>query len=146
MDRRFELRKQEMLSECQVAPEIFEGVRQRMEQFVQPFADLLRSPAQREHAAEYVGGLVSDLERKNIESIAYRLDQDRRNLQHFIGSAEWDHQPLFTELARQVGEDLGEDDAVIVFDPSAFAKQGKQSVGVARQWSGRQGKIGLFRF
>jgi SRSO17 transposase len=141
MDRRFEERKQEMLAECEVAPEIFEGVEERMQQFVQPFADLLRLPAQREHASEYVGGLVSDLERKNIESIAYRLDQDRRNLQHFIGSAEWDHQPLFTELATQVGQELGEDDAVIVFDPSAFAKQGRQSVGVARQWSGRQGKI-----
>ena len=141
MDRRFELRKQEMLAECEVTPEVFEGVPERMHQFVQPFADLLRLPAQREHASDYVGGLVSDLERKNIESIAYRLDQDRRNLQHFIGSAEWDHQPLFTELARQVGQELGEDDAVIVIDPSAFAKQGKQSVGVARQWSGRQGKL-----
>ena len=100
-----------------------------MIQFVQPFVDLLRLPAQREHASDYLSGLVSDLERKNIESIAYRLDQDRRNLQHFIGSAEWDPQPLFTELARQVGQELGEEDAVIVFDPSAFAKQGRQSVG-----------------
>lgn len=141
MDRRFEVRKQEMLAECEVAPEIFEGVQERLAQFVHPFAELLRLPAQREHAADYVGGLVSDLERKNIESIAYRLDQDRRNLQHFIGSAEWDHQPLFMELARQVGREFGEDDAVIVIDPSAFAKQGTQSVGVARQWSGRQGKI-----
>lgn len=141
MDRRFEVRKREMLAECEVAPEIFEGVQDRMNEFIQPFADLMRLPAQRAHASGYVGGLVSDLERKNIESIAYRLDQDRRNLQHFIGSAEWDHQPLFVELAKQVGQELGEEDAVIVFDPSAFAKQGKQSVGVARQWSGRQGKI-----
>lgn len=141
MDRRFEVRKQEMLAECQVAPEIFQGVQERMKQFVQPFTDLLARPAQREHTLDYVSGLVSDLERKNIESIAYRLDQDRRNLQHFIGSAEWNHQPLFAELAGQVGRELGEADAVIVFDPSAFGKQGKQSVGVARQWSGRQGKV-----
>ncbi len=52
-----------------------------------------------------------------------------------------DHQPLCTELARQVGQEIGEADGVIVFDPSAFAKKGKRSVGVARQWSGRQGKI-----
>lgn len=141
MERRFEVRKQEMLAECEVAPEIFEGVQDRMIEFIHPFADLMRQPSQREHASGYVSGLVSDLERKNIESIAYRLDQDRRNLQHFVGTAEWDHQPLFTELARQVGHELGEEDAVIVFDPSAFAKQGKQSVGVARQWSGRQGKV-----
>ena len=141
MDRRFEVRKQEMLAECEVSPEVFRGVPERMQKFVQPFADLLRLPAQRAHAADYVAGLVSDLKRKNIESIAYRHDQDRRNLQHFIGGAQWDHQPLLIELARQVGREIGEADAVIVFDPSAFSKKGKQSVGVARQWSGRHGKV-----
>jgi SRSO17 transposase len=88
-----------------------------------------------------MSGLISDLERKNVESIAYNHDQDRRNLQHFIGCAEWDHQPLLMELARQVGQELGEDDGVIVFDPSGFPKQGKKSVGVARQWCGRLGKV-----
>ncbi|MCH7729740.1 MAG: IS701 family transposase [Planctomycetes bacterium] len=141
MDRRFEVRKQEMLAECEVSPEVFRGVEERMKKFLQPFADLLRLSAQREHASDYVSGLVSDLERKNIESIAYRHDQGRRNLQHFIGGAQWDPQPLFTELAGQVGREIGESDGVIVFDPSAFAKKGKQSVGVARQWSGRLGKV-----
>jgi len=141
MDRRFEVRKKEMLAECEVSPQVFRGVQERMEVFVQPFADLLRLPAQREHAGNYVSGLVSDLKRKNVESIAYRHDQDRRNLQHFIGCAEWDHQPLFTELARQVGLEIGETDGVIVFDPSAFPKKGKQSVGVTRQWCGRMGKL-----
>ena len=46
-----------------------------------------------------------------------------------------------TELARQVGQELGEEDGIIVFDPSAFPKQGKKSVGVARQWCGRLGKV-----
>lgn len=141
MDRRFEVRKQEMLAECEVSPQVFRGVEERMIRFVQPFANLLRLPAQRDHASDYVAGLVSDLDRKNVESIAYRHDQDRRNLQHFIGSAQWNHQPLFTELARQVGREVGTSDGVIVFDPSAFAKKGKHSVGVGRQWSGRLGKI-----
>jgi SRSO17 transposase len=48
---------------------------------------------------------------------------------------------LLATLARQVGEDLGEPDAVIAFDPSAFAKKGAKSVGVARQWCGRLGKV-----
>jgi SRSO17 transposase len=141
MERRFELRKEAMLAECEVAPQVFRGAVERLAKFVQPFAELLTQPAQRQHTADYVRGLISDLERKNVESIAYRHDQDRRNLQHFIGCAQWDHEPLMMELTRQVGEELGEDDGVIVFDPSAFPKQGKQSVGVARQWCGRQGKI-----
>ena len=59
----------------------------------------------------------------------------------FIGQSEWDHQDLLTELARQVGSELGETDGVLVFDPSAFPKQGTESVGVHRQWCGRLGKI-----
>lgn len=141
MERRFALRKAAMLAECEVSPEVFRGIEQRLAAFAEPFADLLIQEAQRQHAQDYVSGLLSDLERKNVESIAYRHDQDRKNLQHFIGSAVWDHQPLLMELARQVGEELGEEDAVIVFDPSAFPKQGKQSVCVARQWCGRLGKV-----
>ena len=45
------------------------------------------------------------------------------------------------ELARQVGTELGEADGVLVFDPSAFAKKGTESVGVQRQWCGRLGKL-----
>jgi SRSO17 transposase len=141
MERRFELRKDAMLRECEVSPQVFQGAVERLSKFVEPFAELLVQPAQRQHTVDYMSGLISDLERKNVESIAYCHDQDRRNLQHFIGCAEWDSQPLMMELARQVGEELGEEDAVIVFDPSAFAKQGKKSVGVARQWCGRLGKV-----
>jgi SRSO17 transposase len=45
------------------------------------------------------------------------------------------------ELVRQVGAALGRADAVLVIDPSAFAKKGTESVGVQRQWCGRLGKI-----
>jgi SRSO17 transposase len=141
MERRFALRKGAMLAECEVSPQVFSGVAERLAKFVEPFGRLLKQPAQRSHAANYVSGLLSDLERKNVESIAYRHDQERDPLQHFMGCAAWDHAPLMTELARQVGAELGEDDGVIVFDPSAFPKKGQQSVGVARQWCGRLGKV-----
>lgn len=70
-------------------------------------------------------------------------------MQTFIGTAPWDHRPLLDELACQVGRELGEPDGVLVFDPSAFVKKGKHSVGVARQWYGRLGKkedcqVGVF--
>jgi SRSO17 transposase len=81
------------------------------------------------------------VERKNVESIAYRFGQDRLPLQRFIGWAEWDEAPLRQELTRQVAEQLGQADGVLVFDPSAFAKSGPESVGVARQWCGRLGKV-----
>lgn len=141
MERRFAVRKEEMLAECEVSERVFLGTVQRLVEFIEPFAACLGHPAQRGHAERYVAGLLSDLKRKNVESIAYRHDEDRRKLQHFIGTAEWDHRPLVHMLVAQVGEALGEADAVIVFDPSAFRKKGTRSVGVARQWCGRYGKI-----
>jgi len=141
MDRRFEPRREALLDECQVSPYVFRGMLDRLENFVEPFASILWRSEQSEHALNYVSGLISDLKRKNSEAIAYRNDQDRRRLQHFIGESQWDHEPLMMELARQVGEELGEEDGVISFDPSAFAKKGSESVGTQRQWCGRLGKI-----
>ena len=54
-------------------------------------------------------------------------------MQQFVGESPWDHTALLTELARQVGTRIGEPDGVLVFDPSAFAKKGTKSVGVARR-------------
>ncbi len=141
MERRFELRKEALLEECQVSPSVFRGMEDRLERFVEPFASCLMRTEQRRHTQTMVSGLISDLDRKNIESIAYRHDQDRKDLQHFVGESNWDHEPLMTELARQVGDQLGRDDAVLVFDPSGFPKKGTESVGVQRQWCGRLGKV-----
>jgi SRSO17 transposase len=84
---------------------------------------------------------LSNLERKNVESIAYRFGHSRLPLQAFIGWEEWDDEPLRAELRSQVQRHLGQGDGVLVFDPSGFAKSGRESVGVARQWCGRLGKV-----
>lgn len=141
MERRYELRLEQMLAQAEVAPELMQGLFGRLETFVAPFAASLDQPEQRRHAAEYLTGLLSKLPRKSGEAIAHLHDRQRQGLQDFVGSVPWDHTPLLATLARQVGEDIGEADAVIVFDPSAFAKKGTKSVGVARQWCGRLGKL-----
>lgn len=141
MERRFEVRRKELLAEAQVEPGMCEGLVERLEAFVEPFAELLARREQAEHAVDFVSGLLSDLQRKNTESIAYRHDQGRKELQHFIGQSQWDHQPLLVELSRQVGQELGRPEGVLVFDPSGFAKKGTHSVGVQRQWCGRVGKV-----
>src|SRR5271167_833045 len=141
MDRRFDTRLRDMLAQAEVSPELIDGLLSRLETFVHPFTACLREPEQHRHTVEYVTGLLSKLEHKTGEGIAYLHDQERQGIQKFIGQVPWDHAPLLTTLARQVGDDLGETDGVIVFDPSAFAKKGDKSVGVARQWCGRLGKI-----
>ena len=141
MDRRFEVRKRDILKEAEVKPQVAKGMLNRLDKFAEPFVMSLGRSERRGHAQVYIAGLLSDLERKNIETIAYRHDQERVNLQRFIGFASWEHQPLLEELASQVGAELGEDDGVIIFDPSGYKKCGRASVGVQRQWLGRLGKI-----
>ena len=141
MERRFEVRRREILREAQVKPQVSKGMLDRLEKFTEPFVASMGRSERKEHAQVYIAGLLSDLQRKNVESIAYRHDQERVNLQRFIGLAPWEHQPLLKELASQVGSQLGQDDGVIVFDPSGHKKCGHDSVGVQRQWLGRLGKI-----
>lgn len=141
MERRFAVRYEELMAEAEVKPEALEGVLRRLDQFVKPFAASLKHDAQRQHAAEYVAGLVSNVRRKNMETIAYLHEQDRQPMQKFIGQKPWEAEPMIDELVRQVGASIGRADGVLVIDPSGVLKQGTASVGVARQWCGRAGKV-----
>ncbi len=141
MDPRYHARLKEMLAQAEVAPELIDGFLGRLESFVQPFAASIDGLQQQRHALEYLTGLLSKLGRKTGEGIAYLLDQERQGIQKFIAQVPWNDAPLLKTLATQVGRELGATDGVLVFDPSAFAKKGTKSAGVARQWCGRLGKV-----
>ena len=66
MDRRFELRKRQILKDAELKPELSNGMLDRLEAFAEPFAASLGRREMKEHAHQYLGGLLSDLERKNI--------------------------------------------------------------------------------
>jgi SRSO17 transposase len=141
MEARYATRKQQLLVECQVAPEIFDQVLPRLATCMAPFVETFCRQEPDQHAQTSVCGLLSDVAHNNVESIAYRFGQDRLPLQRFIGWAPGDDVPLRQELTRQVAAHVGQADGVLVFDPSSFPKSGTASVGVARQWCGRLGKV-----
>ncbi len=141
MERRYQIRKREILQDTEIKPQVTDGMLKRLEQFAEPFVAAFVRRDSRANVRMYLGGLLSDADRKNVESIAYRYDRQRGGLQYFIGQSSWSHHPLQQELARQVGSELGQDDGVIGFDPSGFEKCGTESVGVQRQWLGRLGKV-----
>ena len=128
MERRFKERLEELSEDAVLDSRIPDGMLDRLEHFVKPFAAIMETTEQEQHLWEYVSGLFSDVKRKNTESIAYFHDQDRQALQKFIGQSLWDDGLLLEELARQVSRDVGEADGVIVFDPSGFRETG-QGVG-----------------
>ena len=125
MEARYAIRKHQLLEECQVASEIFDHVMPRLTTFMAPFVETLQGQALTQHAQTYVSGLLSDVERKNVESIAYHVGQNRLGLKGFIGWADWADAPLRQTLLDQVGQQLGQGDGVLVFDPSAFPKSGR---------------------
>jgi SRSO17 transposase len=141
VERRYQARLDELLDDAEVRPGLLRGLLARLETFLDPFVESLCCAEQRTNARHYVSGLLSDLDSKDAESIAYLHDRQRQGIQKFIGQANWDHGPLVAQLARQVGRRLGEPGGVLVFDPSSFVKKGDKSVGVKRQWCGRLGKV-----
>jgi hypothetical protein len=85
MEARYAIRKRQLLEECQVAPEIFGQVMPRLESFMKPFVKTFQGQVASQHANTSVCGLLSNLERKNVASIAYRFGPSRLPLQAFIG-------------------------------------------------------------
>ena len=70
MDARYIIRKNQVLQECQVAPEIFDQVLPRLHTCMAPFVASCQGQARTQHAKTSVRGLLSDVERNNVASIA----------------------------------------------------------------------------
>src|SRR6266436_6773102 len=134
-------RREEMLSDCLVSPDVFNQMVDRLDEFVVPYQQALVTEADQHPMHLYLQGLLSQLQRKNAEGIAAWVDVERQVMQDFIGTAPWEHRPLLQVLVGQVADRLGEPDGIIAFDPSSFPKRGTHSVGVKRQWCGHRGKV-----
>ena len=95
----------------------------------------------------YCKGLLLPGERKSIEPMAARLDPGHvqakhQSLHHVVAQAEWDDAALLAAVRAQVLPALARHGPVAywIIDDSGFPKQGKHSVGVARQYCGQLGK------
>lgn len=94
----------------------------------------------------YVTGLLLDGERKSIEPIAGRLVASaddiqgmRQRLQQAVTIATWSDHVMFDRIAQKIETELPGVEALVI-DDTGFAKKGKHSVGVARQYSGTLGR------
>lgn len=96
-----------------------------------------------EKARQYACGLMQAGSRKNMDRMAEVVPESKsRNLQQFLTHSKWNHRDVIDHVAQDVDKLLGnERDACFLIDESGFAKQGKMSVGVSRQWLGRLGKV-----
>ena len=92
-------------------------------------------------AQHYLSGLLQAA-RRNVQRIAEVVPgTDAQALHHFLAYSPWDARAVMDQVARDVDALLGGDqDSCLLLDETGFAKKGSKSVGVARQWLGRQGK------
>ena len=93
-------------------------------------------------AQQYLCGLVQT-ERANMERMEETVaGADYQTMQQFLTDSPWDHRAVMDKVALDASALLGgAAPTALLLDETSFAKKGKESAGVARQWSGRLGKV-----
>ena len=106
------------------------------------FAPLFGRRETREHSGHYLQALlVQSGERRNAENLSETVPGSARGMQRFLTDSPWDDEVIIGRLQEYLGTRLEHPEGVWVLDGSDFPKQGRKSVGVARQYCGRLGKV-----
>jgi SRSO17 transposase len=119
---------------------------ERLEEYVGEFVADFGLITRRYWAGVYLQGLLLDGERKSIEPLSRRVSvpgwhgDTEQALQQFVNQSVWDHQAVLRTYRLRLAQAFADPDGVIVIDDTGFAKKGRHSVGVARQYSGTLGK------
>ena len=116
-----------------------------LENYFRKFDDILENTAQRKHFRDYTAGLLSEIHRKNITTIAEStVGCDYVNLHHFLHNAPWDADRLNDrriEIAWQHKNTRPQVGYRLIIDDSGHRKSGSSTDGVARQYIGQFGKV-----
>lgn len=110
-------------------------------QFLALFADCFCGIRGQRLLVVYVRGLLSDIGRKNVETIALKQGVAPRTLQRFLETIKWDHQKVLRRCRQIVAAEYHDPEAIGVIDETGTAKSGSHTVGVKRQYNGNRGKI-----
>jgi SRSO17 transposase len=126
--------------------ELDADVLERVDEFASEFMADFGLIVRRNWAGVYLQGLMLDGERKSIQPLAQRVNvpgwygDTEQALQQFVNQSPWDEQAVLRTYRRLLAPPLADPAGVIVIDDTGFAKKGRHSVGVARQYSGTLGK------
>ena len=112
-------------------------------QYLDIYTHCYTRQAQQKNCETYIKGLLSDLDRKSIEPIALRYEDEKaiRTMQMFLKDAPWDEQQMKLTYQSRVSVTANDPGGMLTVDGSDFPKKGNHSAGVARQYSGRLGKV-----
>src|SRR3954465_4883728 len=119
------------------------AVRERLEAFAgEVLSAAMNRPAQRVNGGLYLRGLLEQGARKSLEPMVERLggDADYQSMQQFVADSPWDPAIVVRAVAERVAAEIEVE--AWVLDDTGFPKDGKDSPGVKRQYSGTLGKTG----
>lgn len=129
---------------CSGCKEILQATARRLCAFHARFFGFFTSRTRNvvEQSRKYLFGLIQS-EKRNMERMAEVVpDINDQSYQHFVSESPWSHRELLDQIAHDVDATFGDSqDHFLVIDESAIEKKGNKSVGVARQWNGRLGKV-----
>src|SRR3954471_21016463 len=112
-------------------------------EFLAPFRIHFQRSEGPQTLERYLTGLFTEHPNKNCDTLAQVVTgTSEQRLQGLLTSIDWDEEDLNRRRVATVLRLPTEGDGVVIFDDTGFAKQGKSSVGVARQYSGTLGKTG----
>src|SRR5947209_10657144 len=119
----------------------------RLAAYLDEIAGVLGHASRAASAQAYCTGLLLPGERKSIEPMAARLDPGHvqakhQSLHHVVAQADWDDAAVLAAVRAEVLPAIERHGPVRywIVDDTGFPKQGKHSVGVARQYCGQLGK------
>ena len=116
---------------------------ERLEAFgAEVLAEAINRPVQMVNGGLYLRGLVEQGPRKSLEPLVERLggEADYQSMQQFLAVSPWDPALVVKATAERVAPEIEVE--AWVLDDTGFPKDGKDSPGVKRQYSGTLGKIG----
>src|ERR1700745_2195574 len=124
-----------------------DGSESRFSAFVEGLVSVIGHADRARPLFDYCIGLIMPGERKSVEPMAAVTAPDRTAAQHqsllpFVGQSPWSDEGVLAKVGEMVlpgMERHGPIEAWII-DDTGFPKQGKHSVGVARQYCGQLGK------
>ena len=116
----------------------FERFHQR---FAHHFATTTRTMSQ--EAKHYSHGQLTCKKKGNLWEFEKTVpESESQSMQHFISNSPWEDDPLLDDVSQAVMNRIGDEThGAIHIDESGFEKSGNMSVGVARQYCGRLGKV-----
>lgn len=119
----------------------------RLESYIDGLASVIGHADRVRPLHDYCIGLMMPGERKSVEPMAAmtapeRTSAQHQSLLHFVGKGEWSDEKVLAKVRELVLPAIERHGAIRawIIDDTGFPKQGRHSVGVARQYCGELGK------